>query len=168
MKGIVSDEIEVKVGAREAWKLYATLQLAKVAEEQLPHLLQKIDVLEGDGAPGTVLKLTFPPGTPVFTSYKEKFTVVDDERMVKETEVIEGGYLDLGFTLYRTRFEVIDNSQGNSSSCITRATIEYDLNEDSAANASFVSIQPVMAIVNTAANYLLKNQNPNPAPTTNI
>lgn len=93
--------------------------------------------------------------------------MVDDERMVKETEVIEGGYLDLGFTLFRARFEIIDNSQGNSSSCITRATIEYDLKEDSAANASFVSIQPLMAIVNAAANYLLKNQNPNPAPTTN-
>lgn len=62
MKGSVSDEIEVKVGAREAWKLYGTLQLAKMAEEELPLLLHKIDVLEGDGGPGTLLKLTFPPG----------------------------------------------------------------------------------------------------------
>nr|GMD61141.1 S-norcoclaurine synthase 2-like [Ipomoea batatas] len=105
--GAVSDEIEVKAPAAEAWKVYSTLQLAKLIVEMCPDLLEK---------------------------FEEKFTVVDDEKRVKEVEVIEGGYLNLGFTLYRVRLEVIEKDE---RTCITKTTIEYEVKEESAANASF-------------------------------
>lgn len=73
MSGTISDEIVVKVPASEAWKLYGTLQLAKHVQEALPGLISKIDVVEGDGAAGTVLELFFPPGTP---EKKNKQTLV--------------------------------------------------------------------------------------------
>ncbi|CAI9775114.1 unnamed protein product [Fraxinus pennsylvanica] len=87
-------------------------------------------------------------------TYKEKFTVVDDEKQVNETEIVEGGYLDMGFTLYRVRLEVIEN-EGNSSSCITKSTIEYEMKEESVANASFVSIQTLVNIMEVVATYLV-------------
>nr|GLL42803.1 S-norcoclaurine synthase 1-like [Ipomoea trifida] len=149
--GAVSDEIEVKAPAAEAWKVYSTLQLAKLIVEMCPDLLEKFEVVEGDGGAGTILKLSFPASTPMFTHSKEKFTVVDDEKRVKEVEVIEGGYLNLGFTLYRVRLEVIEKDE---RTCITKTTIEYEVKEESAANASFVSIQSFVAIMNAVATYL--------------
>ncbi|KAL0340870.1 UNVERIFIED_CONTAM: S-norcoclaurine synthase 2 [Sesamum radiatum] len=161
MEGRVSEEIEVKVPASEAWKLYGTLQLANIVREALPNLISKIDVVQGDGSVGTILHLFFAPGEnreggP--SSYKEKFTVVDDERRVKETEVVEGGFLDLGFTLYRVRFEVVEK-EGNKEECVTRSTVEYELKEEAAANAALVSIQPLVAVMQVAADYLTKNYN---------
>ncbi|KAK2999120.1 hypothetical protein RJ639_024604 [Escallonia herrerae] len=156
MFGTISEEIEVNVPASKAWEVYGTLKLTKVVAEGLPDALDKIEVLQGDGNAGTVLKLTFPPGNPVFTSYKEKFTIVDHVKKMKEAEVIEGAYLDLGFNLYRIRLEIIEKS---AHSCITRATIEYDVKEEAAANASFVSIEPLLNIMKIAANHLLKINN---------
>ncbi|KAL7003820.1 hypothetical protein U1Q18_004964 [Sarracenia purpurea var. burkii] len=141
MLGTISNEIQVKVPASQAWELYSTLQLAKLLQEDLPHLFSKVEVIEG---------------TPGFSSYKEKFTKIDDEKRVKETEVIEGGFLDLGFNWFRVRFEIIEKSE---ESCITKATIEYDLKEEAAANASIVTIQQFVSVMEAAANYLITNNN---------
>nr|GLL42806.1 S-norcoclaurine synthase 1-like [Ipomoea trifida] len=153
--GAVSDEMEVKAPAAEAWKVYSTLQLAKLVVEMRPDLVEKFEVIEGDGGVGTILKLSFPASTPVFTYSKEKFTVVDDEKRVKEAEVIEGGYLNLGFTLFRVRFEIIEKDE---TTCITKTTIEYEVKEESAANASFVSTQTFVEIMNAVATYLTTKQ----------
>ncbi|KAG5547763.1 hypothetical protein RHGRI_013450 [Rhododendron griersonianum] len=77
-------------------------------------------------------------------SYKEKLTKVDDEKRVKEAEAVEGRYLDVGFTLYRVRFEVCRHID--------------DLKEDAVANASMVSIQMLVTLMEAATNYLkIKN-----------
>ncbi|KAI3471311.1 hypothetical protein Pfo_027974 [Paulownia fortunei] len=154
MFGTVSEERVVNVPASEAWKVYGTLQLANIVREALPGLVSKIDVVQGDGSAGTILQLFFPPGGEGLTWYKEKFTVVDDEKRVKEAEVVEGGYLDLGFSLYRVRFEVIEK-EGMKNECITRSTIEYEVKEEGAA--ALVSIQPLVTIMQVAADYLLQN-----------
>ncbi|GFQ02202.1 s-norcoclaurine synthase [Phtheirospermum japonicum] len=154
MFGRVSEEIGVRVPATEAWKVYGTLKLADIVLESLPDLISKIDVVQGDGGVGTILHLFFTPGKPGETSYKEKFVVVDDEKRVKVAEVVEGGYLDMGFGSYRVRFEVIDKENG---CCITRATIEYEVKEEE--NAALVSIQPLVAVMKVAANHLLQNYN---------
>lgn len=65
MFGQVSHDMEVDVAASSAWKLYGTIQLAKIVEEGLPHMVEKIEIIEGDGGVGTVLQLTFRgQGTP--------------------------------------------------------------------------------------------------------
>lgn len=87
--------------------------------------------------------------------YKEKFTKIDNENRVKETEVVEGGYLELGFSLFRVRLEVIEKGEKSS---IIKSTIEYELNEENASNASLVSIQSLATIVELAKNYLNKNK----------
>ena len=91
----------------------------------------------------------------MFTVYKEKFTKLDNEKRLKETEVIEGGYLELGFTLFLIRFEVIEK---DNDSCIIKSTIEYDVKEEAAANASYVTIDAVANIAELSKNYLTKNK----------
>ncbi|KAF3432649.1 hypothetical protein FNV43_RR23751 [Rhamnella rubrinervis] len=151
MAGQVSHELEVDVAASQVWEIYGGLRLAQLVQQQLSNLLEDYQVIQGDGGVGTVLKLTFVPGLP-YRVAKEKFTKVDDEKRVKETEIIEGGFLELGFTLYRVRLEIIEKTQ---VSCIIKSTIEYHVNEDAAANASLVSIQPFADIALTVKNSLL-------------
>ncbi|CAN4113743.1 unnamed protein product [Withania somnifera] len=155
MFGTISEEIEVAVAANEAWKIYGTIQLANLVVKDLPNIVHRVDILEGNGGVGSILKVTFPPGTPLLTSHKEKFVVIDDEKRVKIAQVVEGGLLDIGFTLYKVKFEVIEKDK---ETCITKATIEYEVKEEAVANASFVSIQPFVAIMNLVAKCLIQGK----------
>nr|GEU94885.1 S-norcoclaurine synthase 2-like [Tanacetum cinerariifolium] len=91
-------------------------------------------------------------------SYKEKFTKIDDENMMKEVEVVEGGFLDNGFSLYRVRFEVkVNPNDAMSLSSLERSTIKYELKEEAASNASLVTIEPLMIIMKVANEYLINS-----------
>lgn len=63
--------------------------------------------------------------------------------------------MELGFTLFRVRLEVIEKGEESS---IIKSTIEYEVKEENAANASLVTIQPVATIAELAKNYLNKNK----------
>ncbi|KAK2971542.1 hypothetical protein RJ640_017911 [Escallonia rubra] len=139
--------MNVDVPASSAWELYGTLELTKIT---VPKYLASVEVVQGDGGEGTIAKLTPLTGS----AYYEKFTKVDNENLVKETEIVEGGFLDLGFNLYRVRFE---NIKTGENSCITRTTIEYDVKEESAANISDVNIVPSINIMKDVAAYLTTN-----------
>ncbi|KAJ9554881.1 hypothetical protein OSB04_009495 [Centaurea solstitialis] len=155
MFGTLSEESEVKVPASKAWDLFGTLELGKVVTGKL---VEAIDVVEGDGGTGTILKLTLKPGLG-FSWYSEKFTKVDNENRVKEAEVVEGGFLDFGFTLYRVRFEIKENPNDDTgSSCLVKLTLEYEVKEEvAAANASLVSNAPLVGIMSVAKEHLLKS-----------
>jgi hypothetical protein len=47
--------------------------------------------------------------------------MVDKEKYIKEAEVIEGGFLDLGFQKYLVRFEIVGQKDGPT---IIRSTIK--------------------------------------------
>ncbi|CAK9309068.1 unnamed protein product [Citrullus colocynthis] len=147
-------ETGIDAPATVAWQLYSGLELARLVENRLSNIFQKIEVVEGDGGEGTVLSLIFAPGVGA-TNCKEKFTKIDNENRIKETEVVEGGFLDIGFTLYRVRFKIIENGE---DSCIVESTIEYEIKEEAAANASLVTIQLLIDIAEAANNYLLQNK----------
>ncbi|GJW48866.1 S-norcoclaurine synthase 2-like protein [Tanacetum coccineum] len=154
MFGTLSEEVEAKVAPSKAWQLYKSLELGKVVGE---HFLEKLELIEGDGGVGTVLKLTYKPeyGIP---SYKEKFTKIDDENMVKEVEVVEGGFLDNGFSLYRVRFEVkVNPNDATGLSSLVRSTIEYELKEEAASNASLVTMEPLKIVMKVANEYLVNS-----------
>ncbi|KAL7108083.1 hypothetical protein ACP275_06G092700 [Erythranthe tilingii] len=153
MFGTMWLEREVKVPASGVWKIYGTLKLANIFVRTIPSLVSKIDVLQGNGGAGTIVELFLHPGKRGSSSYKEKFTVVDDEKRVKVVEVLEGGYLDLGFTLYRVRFEVIEKDE---TECIVRATIECEVREEYSANADLVSTQRLGVVMEAAALHLIQ------------
>nr|GEY49895.1 S-norcoclaurine synthase 2-like [Tanacetum cinerariifolium] len=152
--GELKKKVEAKVAPSKAWQLYKSLELGKVVGE---HFLEKLELIEGDGGVGTVLKLTYKPeyGIP---SYKEKFTKIDDENMVKEVEVVEGGFLDNGFSLYRVRIEVkVNPNDATGLSSLVRSTIEYELKEEAASNASLVTMEPLMIVMKVANEYLVNS-----------
>ncbi|XP_076960830.1 norbelladine synthase-like [Bidens hawaiensis] len=145
---------EVKVPASKAWVLYGTLEIGKILAGTT---LEAVDVVEGDGGPGTIQKLTFKTGSG-FTYGKEKFTKVDNANMIKESEAIEGGFLDIGFDLYRVRIEIKENPKdGLGASCFVKLTVEYNVKEEFVANASFVTTEPLIAIMSVANEHLLKS-----------
>nr|ANI26413.1 S-norcoclaurine synthase [Nelumbo nucifera] len=146
--GQLSHELEVAVPASEVWEIYGTLKLGKACEELLPDVIHKAEVVEGDGGVGTVLKVTLPPG---LISYKEKFTKIDNEKRLKEVEVVEGGALDLGFRLYRIRLEIIEKTEVSS---LIKSTVEYEIDDESANNASFATTKPLEQIAMAMGKYL--------------
>lgn len=62
----------------------------------------------------------------------------------------------MGFDRYSVRLEIIEKDE---KSCITKSTIEYELKEEYAANASLVSIDSLMAIMNIANSHVLAKTN---------
>lgn len=156
MKGEVSSETEVKAPAGAVWEVYGGLQLGQLVDELLPDVLGRIQVLQGDGGVGTIVKLTFPPpqaaaGGPSYM--KEMFTKIDNENRIKETELIEGGYKSLGFDLYRMRLEILEKDEATS---IIRSTVIYEVNDDdnNQHHASLVSTKPLEIMATVIGNYI--------------
>ncbi|KAK4423493.1 S-norcoclaurine synthase [Sesamum alatum] len=136
MEGKVFREIEVKVSANETWKVYGSLQLAKLGVEELPDRYR---------VPG-----------PAW--YKEKFLVVDDEKRVKVGVFTEGGVLEQGFESYVVVLEAIEK-EGKKDECIMRGTIEYVLNDEAAIPLVTSSIEGLLTIMKIIADYVTKNHN---------
>lgn len=94
-------------------------------------------------------------GNPGPQYYKEKFTKVDNDNYVKEAVVIEGGYLELGFTSYLVRFEIVKKDDDSS---VIRSSIEYEIDDKNAGNASFVTTAPLVSIAEAISNHLTKQK----------
>lgn len=94
-------------------------------------------------------------GTPGTSYLKERFTVIDDNKRLKETEVIEGGFKDLGFNLYRISLEIIEKG---TESAVVRSTIEYDVDDKFAENASLVTTKPLETIAEVVGRYLTEKK----------
>ncbi|KAK3001027.1 hypothetical protein RJ639_021807 [Escallonia herrerae] len=146
--GSVSTEMEVDVPATEAWKLYGTVDLKRVT---VPQYLAKVEIVQGDGGEGSICKNTSSDGS----YFKERFTKVDNTKLVKETEETERGHLDYGFTLFRIRFECIPKTK---DSCITRTTIEYTIKEEALDNIGKATISGSINIMKDVADYLIKQK----------
>lgn len=62
MKGQQSAETPVAVPASLVWEVYRGLELGRLVYQLLPHVLGKVETLQGHGGVGTIVKLTFPTG----------------------------------------------------------------------------------------------------------
>lgn len=98
--------------------------------------------------------------------YKEKITKIEEEKRIKETEVVEGGFLELGFTLYRICFEIVEKE--GKDSCLIKSKIEYHVNEEAASNVSMVTIQPLVGIATVATTHLKKMKHSNANANANV
>ncbi|KAJ4721081.1 S-norcoclaurine synthase [Melia azedarach] len=151
MKGQVMKDTAVEVPANAVWDVYRGLELARLVDELLPDVIGRVEVVEGDGSVGTIVKVTFPPGTPGAGYMKERFTKVDDETRIKETELIEGGHKDVGLDAYRIRLEIIEKDEKSS---VIRTTIEYENDDKLADVASQITTKPLEIIAETIGKYL--------------
>ncbi|XP_076911479.1 norbelladine synthase-like [Bidens hawaiensis] len=148
----VSKEMEVKTTISKAWDVYSTLKLAMIIRSELGHLFG-IDILEGDGGVDTVIKVTPLSDVLMVPAYKERFTKVDHEKRVKEVEIIEGGYLELGFTYYRIRSEFLEHQKNDSF--ILRVTFEFEADEEVITNIDTIKL--IMNMFEFANGYIESN-----------
>ncbi|CAN6195352.1 unnamed protein product [Urochloa humidicola] len=157
MEGSLSHEFQTDLSATDVWDVYGSLVLGQLVPQLLPKVLSKVELVEGDCGVGTVLLVTFlPAGTSEPGSHKEKFTMVDNEKYIKEAEVIEGGVLDLGFQKYVVRFEIIGQEDGTT---IIRSTIEYKVDAEHTSNASLVSTGALASIAEAITKYIKEQKN---------
>ncbi|KAB2086426.1 hypothetical protein ES319_A04G031000v1 [Gossypium barbadense] len=148
----ITNEDEVNAPASEAWELYRNLGISELVAQELKNVIQRLDVLEGDGGVGTEIKVTFVPAGN--SSYTEKFTVIDDQRRVKETQGLEGDCLAIGCSVQIVEFEIIEKSQNSS---IIKSTISYAVKEEFQAKDPKPSIELVEAIVQISKKFLERN-----------
>ncbi|MBA0643627.1 hypothetical protein Goklo_027898 [Gossypium klotzschianum] len=86
---------------------------------------------------------------------KERFTKIDDENRVKETEVLEVGYKDLGFDVVRIQLEIVEK---DSESCMVRSTIEYEGDDKLADVVSHVNVRPLEMMAEIIGKHLCQNK----------
>uniref|UniRef100_A0AAU6SI64 1-phenethylisoquinoline scaffold synthase n=1 Tax=Gloriosa superba TaxID=41220 RepID=A0AAU6SI64_GLOSU len=156
MKGAQSHDVDVALPASEVWEVYGTIRLAELAAELVPQSVAKFEIIQGDGGVGTILKVFFPPGSPGPAFHMEKFVLVDDKKRVKDVDVIEGGYLELGFSAYKVRFEILEKEGGVGS--VIRNVVEYEISDELAANASYITVAPFVALAEAVAKYLAEKK----------
>ncbi|XVE81043.1 hypothetical protein DITRI_Ditri15bG0031400 [Diplodiscus trichospermus] len=153
MHGHLSHDALVEVPAAVVWEVCRGLGLARLVNEQLQDVVGRAEVVQGDGGVGTILKVTFPPGTPGPSYMKEIFTKIDDEVRVKEGEIIEGGYKDLGFEFCRPRLHIIEKDAG---SCIIRSSMEYEIDDKLKEITSQLTTKPMEILADGVGKYLKK------------
>lgn len=62
MKGQVTVDTVLEVPANAVWDVYRGLELGRLVDQLLPDVIGRVQVVEGDGGVGTVVKVSFPPG----------------------------------------------------------------------------------------------------------
>ncbi|XP_021283381.1 S-norcoclaurine synthase 2-like [Herrania umbratica] len=151
MRGYLSQDTLVEVPAVVLWDVYRSLQLGKLASELLRDFVSKVEFVKGDGGAGTIVKITFPPGTPGPGYMTELFTNIDDEIRLKEAEIIEGGFNSVGFDLYRICSQIIEK---DAESSIVRSSIEYEIDDKLEEIASQVTTKPLEIMAEVVGKYL--------------
>lgn len=62
MKGHLSHDYHLEVPAPVVWDTYRGLELGKLVNQMFQDAVGTVEVVQGDGGVGTILKITFPPG----------------------------------------------------------------------------------------------------------
>ncbi|EOY10115.1 PREDICTED: S-norcoclaurine synthase 2 [Theobroma cacao] len=156
MRGHLSQDTVVEVPAAVLWDVFRSLQLAKLVDELLGDVVGKVEVVQGDGGVGTILKIIFPPGTPGPGYMKERFTIIDDEIRLKEAETIEGGFKDVGFDVYRMRLQILEK---DAESSIVRSSVDYEIDDKLQELASQATTKPMEILAEVVGKYLKEKLN---------
>ncbi|KAF5175829.1 S-norcoclaurine synthase [Thalictrum thalictroides] len=152
MRAQVWSELEVNLPADDIWAVYSSPDLPRLIVELMPTRFQKIDVLQGDGTQGTILHITLQPSNSGPLVWKEQFTTIDHTNRIKVVRQIEGGFLDIGFTMYENIFTI---TARGPNACTIRATASFDVNEGFESNTSLITANWRMA--RAIVDYVVQN-----------
>ncbi|CAN1154158.1 Phytohormone-binding protein CSBP [Linum perenne] len=101
-----------------------------VVPKMLPQLVKDVQLLEGDGGTGTIFLFNFSHDIQTLRYQKEKIVELDETVNRFGLEVVEGGHLDHGFSMYKTTFQLTDAAaddlQGNKYQTIVDVTVAYE------------------------------------------
>ncbi|XP_050216141.1 major strawberry allergen Fra a 1.05-like [Mercurialis annua] len=120
--GVVSYEMVVSSSIPAA-KLYKALILEgdTLIPKILPQAVKSVQILEGDGGPGTIKLVTFGEGSQ-FKNAKHKVDAMDKDKLIFNHSVIEGDMLAnvIEKISYETKFE-----QSSDGGCICKESSKY-------------------------------------------
>ncbi|XP_028779872.1 phytohormone-binding protein-like [Neltuma alba] len=95
----------VSVELETLWQALSK-DLATIAPNVNPQLVKDVQVIEGDGGVGTILLFTLCPRASTVGYQKERISELDVVSHEIGIEVVEGGYLNRGFSYFKTMFQL--------------------------------------------------------------
>ncbi|GFZ04837.1 hypothetical protein Acr_17g0004090 [Actinidia rufa] len=119
-------QVKVQVGIEAIWKALAK-DLRFVLPRIMPSVVKDVQVIEGDGGLGTVFLFNFGSDVSNIRYQKEKLVDLDESLHQIGMQVVEGGHLNVGFSSYKTIFQLTAN--GDSETLIN-AKVVYEVEED--------------------------------------
>ena len=155
MRGHVTNELDVPLPADDVWAVYGSPDLPRMITYLEPGVFEKLDIVEGDGGEGTVIHIVLAPGNGGPRAWEEKFVEINHKTRTKVARQINGGFLDIGFTLYQDVFKVIEK---DANSCIIQSTVAYDVEEKFEANASLITADSLWGMAKAIANYAIQKK----------
>ncbi|OAY56072.1 major allergen Pru ar 1 [Manihot esculenta] len=131
--GIVTNDTEIAsaIPAAKLFKIFL-LDSPNTFPKILPQVFRSIEILEGDGGPGTITKTTFAEGTQL-KYIKHKVDVVDKDNFIYNYTAVEGDPWLEGLDKISYETKIVASPDGGSiSKCTTKYFPKGDsqLNED--------------------------------------
>ncbi|KAJ1408506.1 START-like domain superfamily [Sesbania bispinosa] len=121
-----NNQAEVCVGLETLWQALSK-DLTVVIPKVIPNVVKDVKVIEGDGGIGTIFHFTFFSGVSPVSYQKEKISELDEFAHEIGLQVIEGGYLNQGFSYYKTSFQL---SATGENKTLAKVKISYDCGPD--------------------------------------
>ncbi|XP_027901710.1 nodulin-13-like [Vigna unguiculata] len=149
---IVTTESDL-VSAVAPARLYKAIVLdsSNFFPKALPDFVKSVEIIEGNGGPGTIKKFTLPEGY-----VKQKVDVVDEENYVYQYTIVEGDLLTEPLEKVCNEYKLVPNSDGG---CIVKATRKYYTKGDAELTQDFLNSTNQMSALFAKAvdDYLLAN-----------
>ncbi|CAK7327561.1 unnamed protein product [Dovyalis caffra] len=143
-------QVNVGVGVDVLWKAFGE-DLKNILPKMMPNLVKDAEMLEGDGGLASVYLFNFGPGIKTMTYQKERVTEYDESVHRIGLEVIEGGYLDHGFSHYKTTFQLTSTGEQDTLIDIT-ISYESKVEEDTMPSKTTSS---TLVFIKYLENYLM-------------
>ncbi|KAI4333717.1 hypothetical protein L6164_018490 [Bauhinia variegata] len=125
-----STQADLSVGIETLWQAVAK-DFIVTGPKVLPNIVKDVQVIEGDGGIGTKLIFNFFPDVADPSYQKEIITELDESSHEIGLQVTEGGYLNHGFSYYKTTFQL---SAIEELRTLVKVKISYEAEQEENAN----------------------------------
>ncbi|KAK7405194.1 hypothetical protein VNO78_06393 [Psophocarpus tetragonolobus] len=122
----LNGKIEVSIGLEALWQAWAKDMIVTIPKV-MPNVVKDVKVIEGDGGVGSILLFTFFSDMTPISSKKETITDLDENSHEFGYQVLEGGYLENGYSCYKINFKL---SAIEEHKTLINVKITYDCKSD--------------------------------------
>ncbi|ESW05125.1 hypothetical protein PHAVU_011G154100 [Phaseolus vulgaris] len=154
MRKELSEKTEVSVGLEALWQGLSK-DLEETIVKVIPNIVKDAKVVEGDGGIGTIFLFTFFPGVTPVSYQKEKMTELDENCHEIVLEVVEGGYLEQGFSYYKISFQL---SAMGEDKTLVKVKISFECESETEESAKPVkTAESALFFLRCLESYLLND-----------
>ncbi|XP_031254393.1 phytohormone-binding protein-like isoform X1 [Pistacia vera] len=146
----VKSQVKAGVEIGTFWKAL-TKDMRFIIPKIVPNLVKEVELVEGDGGLGSVLLFKFGSDVSNMSYQKEKIVELDECLHIISLQVVEGGHLNLGFSVYKTTFQLTSIGEHETSIDVIVA-YESEVEESSKPSKTTAS---ALAFIKCLESYLL-------------